>query len=170
MDRPDKTRYYLDIALSVAKRSPCKRRKYGAIIVVGDAIVSTGYNGPARGSTNCEIGCIKDLLNLPHLQAYEFCPAVHAEENAIINAARNGAAVKGGVLYISGYDVKTGEIVKAEPCERCKRAIINAGIEKIVIKTSDSYEEIKVKELVEDDKRRYEELFEESLKSLKKGN
>ena len=84
MERISKDKYYLEIAKSVALRSPCLRRKYGAIIVKEDAIVSTGYNGPARGSTNCiEVGCIKELLNLPHYSGYDYCPAVHAEENCV---------------------------------------------------------------------------------------
>ena len=82
--RPSKDEYYLEIAKVVAKRSPCLRRHYGAIIIKDDAIVSTGYNGPARGSINCfEVGCIKDLLNLPHYAGYDYCPAVHAEENCV---------------------------------------------------------------------------------------
>ena len=82
--RPSKDEYYLEIAKVVAKRSPCLRRHYGAIIIKDDAIVSTGYNGPARGSVNCfEIGCVKDLLNLPHYAGYDYCPAVHAEENCV---------------------------------------------------------------------------------------
>lgn len=82
--RPSKDEYYLKIAEEVAKRSPCIRRQYGAIIVKEDTIVSTGYNGPVRGGLNCfEVGCIKDEMNLPHGRAYELCPAVHAEENCV---------------------------------------------------------------------------------------
>ncbi len=131
--RISKHRYYLEIAKAVGLRSPCLRRKFGAIIVVNDAIVSTGYNGPARGVINCdEVGCLKDKLKVPRYVGYEFCPAVHAEENAIINAARNGARVFGGVLYIVGVDAKTGKITESVPCKRCRRAIINAGITKVV--------------------------------------
>ena len=136
--RVSKEEYYLGIAKAVAIRSPCLRRKYGAIIVVNDAIVSTGYNGPARGSTNCEeIGCIKNILNLPHYSGYDYCPAVHAEENAIINAARNGSSVIGGILYLYGIDSETGKPVAGMPCHRCKRVLINAGIKKVVT-TDDS--------------------------------
>jgi len=90
MGRISKVEYYLEIAKVVSLRSPCLRRKFGAIIVVNDAIVSTGYNGPARGVNNCELGCLKDKVDAPHYGGYEWCPAVHAEENAIVNAARNG--------------------------------------------------------------------------------
>lgn len=132
--RIDKDRYYLEIAKAVALRSPCTRANYGAIVVVNDAIVSTGYNGPVRGGVNCyEVGgCIKDVLNLPHGSSYDLCPAVHAEENCIINAARNGSQVLGGTLYLYGINPKNGETLDALPCERCKRAIINSGIKKVV--------------------------------------
>ncbi len=90
MDRPGKTKYFLDIALSVAARSTCLRRKFGAVIVKGDNIVGTGYNGNARGVINCyEVGCIKDMMDLPANKAYDLCPAVHAEENAIINSSQS---------------------------------------------------------------------------------
>ena len=132
--RIEKDLYYLEIAKAVSMRSPCTRAHYGAIVVVKDAIVSTGYNGPVRGGVNCyEVGgCIKDILNLPHGTAYDLCPAVHAEENCIINAARNGASVYGGTLYLYGIDPKTGEVLDAKPCERCRRAIINSGISLVV--------------------------------------
>ena len=131
MERPSKTMYYLGIAKAVAARSPCLRRKFGAIIVVDDAIVSTGYNGPARGVNNCELGCLKDVKKAPHYSGYEWCPAVHAEENAVINAARNGAMVKGGIMYVVGVK-PSGELTESVPCRRCKRVLINAGIVKVV--------------------------------------
>ncbi len=136
--RIDKDRYYLEIAKAVALRSPCTRANYGAIVVVNDAIVSTGYNGPVRGGVNCyEVGgCIKDVLELPHGTAYDLCPAVHAEENCVINAARNGASVLGGTLYLYGVNPKNGEVLDAIPCERCRRAIINSGIKKVVALSS----------------------------------
>jgi len=155
--RISKEEYYLNIAKAVALRSPCLRRKYGTIIVVNDAIVSTGYNGPARGSTNCEeVGCIKDILNLPHYSGYDYCPAVHAEENAVINAARNGSSVLGGTLYLYGIDVKTNKPVAGMPCPRCKRVLINAGIKEVI--TIDENGEIKKYEIVDwikEDKENY---------------
>ena len=131
--RPEKDIYYLNIARAVAQRSPCIRRKFGAIIVKNDSIVSTGYNGPARGSVNCdEVGCLKDILNLPHYSGYDFCPAVHAEENALLNAARHGSSVLGAILYLYG-ESPDGEVVEeGKPCDRCKRALINAGIDEVV--------------------------------------
>ncbi|MFH7880695.1 MAG: dCMP deaminase family protein [Candidatus Aenigmatarchaeota archaeon] len=161
VSRPSKDEYYLEIAKAVSKRSTCLRRKYGSVVVVNDCIVSTGYNGTARGVINClEVGCIKDILNLPHGTGYDYCPAVHAEENAIVNAARNGNKVAGGTLYIYGEDAKTGEVVEALPCNRCKRILINAGIEKVVIKTKDGYRIIETKEWVKEDSENYVKMIE----------
>lgn len=135
--RPPKELYYLSIARAVAARSTCTRAKYGAVIVKNDVIVATGYNGAPRGTVNCdEVGCIKDVLRLPHMVGFEVCPAVHAEENAITNAARSGSSVLGGTLYLYGFDPKTGRAFPPErmvPCVRCRRLIINAGVERVVV-------------------------------------
>ena len=131
MDRPDKTMYFLNIALAVAARSTCLRRKFGAVIAKGNTIVGTGYNGTAKGVVNCiEAGCIKDELNLPQERAYDLCPAVHAEENAIINS--NRADRIGATLYLAGVNAD-GNYTKAVPCQRCRRKIINSEIEEVVI-------------------------------------
>ncbi len=130
--RPEKEDYYLQIAKSVGMRSPCTRRKFGAIIVVNDTIVSTGYNGPARGVVNCEeIGCLKDEMDEKQYESYKYCTAVHAEENAIINAARSGSRVMGGVLYVIAT-YPDGSIGESRPCDRCSRAVINSGILKVI--------------------------------------
>jgi len=154
--RISKDKYYLEIAKVVALRSPCLRRKYGAVIVKEDVILSTGYNGSARGVINClEVGCIKDILSLPHGKAYNECIAVHAEENAILNAARSGSCVFSSTLYLAGFDGNQ-KIVSAIPCQRCKRAIINAGISKVVIlKDTGEIEEIDVKEWIKEDTQNY---------------
>ncbi|KON30639.1 hypothetical protein AC482_03315 [miscellaneous Crenarchaeota group-15 archaeon DG-45] len=131
MDRPDKTMYFLRIALAVAARSTCLRRKFGAVIVKGNTIVGTGYNGTAKGVVNCyEVGCIKDEMGLPQDRAYDLCPAVHAEENAIINSSRTDRI--GATLYIAGLDAD-GNYTVAVPCLRCRRKIINSEIEEVVI-------------------------------------
>jgi len=165
--RISKEEYYLEIAKAVALRSPCLRRKYGAIIVKNDAIVSTGYNGPARGSTNCEeVGCIKEILNLPHYSGYDYCPAVHAEENAVINAARNGNSVIDGTLYLYGIDVKTNKPVAGMPCPRCKRVLINAGIKEVVtIDESGNITKYDVRNWIEEDKDNYLKIVEMSKKN-----
>jgi dCMP deaminase len=165
--RISKEEYYLGIAKAVALRSPCLRRKYGAIIVKNDTIVSTGYNGPARGSTNCEeVGCIKEILNLPHYSGYDYCPAVHAEENAVINATRNGNSVIDGTLYLYGIDVKTNKPVAGMPCPRCKRVLINAGIKEVVtIDESGNITKYDVKSWIEEDKNRYLDVIEKVKKN-----
>ena len=136
--RMSKDEYYLGIAEAVSKRSTCLRRRFGAIIVKDDAIVSTGYNGPARGVINCNaVGCLKNEVDIPEYKGYDYCTAVHAEENCIINAARHGASVLEGTLYIQGDYPETGELTESNPCDRCKRALINAGIKTVVIKKAD---------------------------------
>jgi dCMP deaminase len=164
--RPPKDEYYLEIAKAVAQRSPCLRRKYGAIIVKNDTLVSTGYNGPARGVVNClDVGCIKALKNLPHGMAYEDCPAVHAEENAIVNAARNGSNVFGGTLYIVGID-EEGKLVEAIPCPRCKRILINAGIEKVIFRKEDGgIKYINTQDWVSEDTKTYLEKLEKAKRT-----
>ena len=133
MNRPSKTKYYLDIAAVVSARSTCVRRQYGAVIVKNDTIVSTGYNGGARGVFNCcdAKECYRELHNIPHGQQYEKCMAVHAEANAIIAARREDMI--GAVLYLAGFE--NGERMEnPAPCEMCARLIVNAGISKVVTK------------------------------------
>ena len=133
MDRKDKENYYLDIAETVLVRSTCLRRKYGAIIVLNDEIIATGYNGAPRGRKNCldRAVCMRDELNIPSGERYELCRSVHAEANAIISASRRD--MMGTTLYLSGIDAKTDELLEDTiPCSMCRRLIINAGIEKTV--------------------------------------
>ena len=135
MKRVDKINYYLDIAQTVAARGTCLRRNFGAIIVKNDEIISTGYVGAPRGRQNCcDLGyCTREKLNVPRGERYELCRSVHAEANAIISAARS--EMIGSTLYLVGKDAKTGEIVhNANSCSMCKRMIINAGIETVVIR------------------------------------
>ena len=135
--RQDKANYYLDIAQTVAQRATCLRRKYGAIIVKNDEIIATGYNGTARGASNCaDVGiCRRQQLNVPSGERYELCRSVHAEMNAIISATRRD--MLGATLYLAGVDGTTGEIVEeAEPCMLCKRVILNSGIRYIVCRTT----------------------------------
>jgi len=143
MKRISKDEYYLQIAKAVAQRSIClhMRRGYGAIIVINDTIVSTGYAGPARGVANCnEVGeCIRNLMNQPKYASYDLCPSVHAEENAIVNAARHGSRVFGGIMYLFGLN-KDGKISPGLPCSRCRRVLINSGIKEVV--TMDENEKI----------------------------
>lgn len=138
--RKSKDSYYCNIAVAVAERSTCLRRKYGAVIVKDDVIVSTGYNGAPRGRANCcDIGtCKRASENIPHGERYELCRSVHAEQNAIIAAGYE--KTNGATLYLAGIDVSEvhgafGEekfVEDPDCCMMCKRVIINAGIKKVV--------------------------------------
>ena len=139
--RRDKENYYLDIADSVSERSTCLRRRYGAIIVSNDEIISTGYNGAPRGRKNCsDLGrCTREELKIPSGQRYELCRSVHAEANAIISASRR--SMIGGVLYLSGRDGHTDQLLRDTTCcSMCRRMIINAGIKKVVARIGDQGE------------------------------
>ncbi len=153
MRRIDKENYYLDIAETVLERSTCLRRRYGAIIVKNDEIVSTGYNGAPRGRKNCiDLGyCAREALNIPAGQRYELCRSVHAEMNAIISAARRDTL--GATLYLSGREAATGELLHdATSCSMCRRLIINAGIRRVVIRnTEGEYSVVDVEDWVRED-------------------
>lgn len=153
MSRIDKINYYLDIAETVLERGTCLRRNFGAIIVNKDEIVSTGYVGAPRGRANCvDLGyCTREKLNIPKGQRYELCRSVHAEQNAIISASR--ADMIGATIYLACHDAKTGELYgDVEPCSMCKRAIINAGIEKVIVRvTKTEYKIFNVIDWVEND-------------------
>jgi len=139
MDRISKENYYLDIACTVATRATCLRKKYGAIIVKNDIIISTGYNGAPRGRKNCTdvCFCMRDKLNIPRGERYEMCRSVHAEANAIIAASRE--QMIGSTLYLAGMDSKTGELVADTcSCQMCKRMVINAGIDKVIVRNTPS--------------------------------
>ena len=124
----DLDKYYLSIAAAVAARSSCLKKHYGAVIVKNNEVLSSGYNGPPRGEDHCtyctKVGEDKDIGE------YSTCPAVHAEQNAIISAARRDMI--GSTLYLAGYRPTSGEIVTAEPCEICLRLIKNSGIDRVV--------------------------------------
>lgn len=153
MERLSKENYYLDIAQAVASRGTCLRKKYGAIIVKNDSILSTGYNGAPRGRKNCcDLGfCQRDALNIPRGERYELCRSVHAEANAIISASRED--MMGATLYLVGLDSKTDELVPGiNSCMMCKRMVINAGISKVIVRdTATEYSEINVSDWIEND-------------------
>ena len=153
MDRVSKHNYYLDIAQTVAERSTCLRKKYGAIIVKDDAIIATGYNGAPRGRKNCNDlnFCMREKLQIPRGERYELCRSVHAEANAIISAPRD--QMLGATLYQTCVSPEDGSIVgNICSCMMCKRMIINAGIEKVIIRDSkEDYRVIPVSDWVEND-------------------
>ena len=153
MSRISKENYYLDIAETVLERATCLRRVYGAIIVKNDEIISTGYNGAPRGRANCvDMGyCSREVLQIPRGERYELCRAIHAEANAIISASRRDMV--GGTIYLVGRDARTGELLSdATSCMMCRRMVINAGLEKIVIRrTETEFEVVDVQDWVEED-------------------
>jgi dCMP deaminase len=120
--RKDWDTYFMEIANVVAGRSTCLRRKVGALIVKDKRIISTGYNGAPTGLAHCkETGCIREKMNVPSGQRHELCRGLHAEQNAIIQAAVYGISIKGGVIYVTH-----------QPCVVCAKMIVNAGIEKVI--------------------------------------
>ena len=151
--RTSKQNYYLDIADSVLERSTCLRRKYGAIIVRNDEIISTGYNGAPRGRANCvDMGyCSREAMKVPRGERYELCRSVHAEANAIISASRRDMV--GGTIYLVGRDARTGALLAdATSCLMCRRMVINAGLEKVVIRrTETEFETVPVADWIAED-------------------
>ena len=153
MDRRDKINYYLDIAQTVLRRGTCLRRNYGSIISKNDEIISTGYTGAPRGRKNCiDLGhCTREILQIPRGERYEKCRSVHSEMNACISAARKD--MLGADLYLVGMDMKTMKLVEnASSCSLCKRIIINSGIERVIVRDSETkYRIIEVSSWIEDD-------------------
>jgi len=137
--RISKDEYYLGIAEEVGRRSTCWRRSIGAIIIRDDQIISTGYVGaPRKTKSSLEHGfCLRDKLKIPHGQRYELCRSVHAEQNAIINAARAGVSLLGGNMYIFGSVFGKDKTIDAFPCFICKKMIINAGLNRVICSTED---------------------------------
>ena len=153
MERVSKENYYLDIAQTVAERATCIRRKFGAIIVKNDVIVSTGYNGAPRGRKNCSDlkFCMRDKLGIPRGERYEMCRSVHAEQNAIIAAPRD--QMLGATLYMVCVSPEDGSALGGtNSCMMCKRVILNAGIEWVIVRdTPTEYRRIRVSDWIEDD-------------------
>lgn len=121
--RPNWDEYFMEVAKLTATRSTCLRRKVGAVIVKDRHIIATGYNGAPRGLAHCDDrgGCLRQELGVPSGQRHELCRALHAEQNAIIQAATLGQSIEGGTIYITH-----------QPCAICSKMIINSGIERIV--------------------------------------
>ena len=153
MGRIDKENYYLDIAQTVAGRSTCLRRCYGAILVKSDEIISTGYNGAPRGRRNCvDLNyCTREALNIPSGERYELCRSVHAEANAIISAARSEAL--GATLYMACVEPESGALIPGSTsCSMCRRLVINAGLKEVVIRrTATAFDVVDVADWVAED-------------------
>ena len=124
MERHDWDEYFMRMAEVAETRSTCTRRKVGAVIVQDHRILATGYNGVPTGIQHCsQRGCLREELGVPSGQRHELCRGLHAEQNAIIQAAHLGLSIAGGTLYCTN-----------QPCVICAKMIINAGIERIVIR------------------------------------
>ena len=122
MERPDWDSYFMEIAQVVSKRSTCLRRSVGAVLVKDKQILSTGYNGTPKGLPHCEdVGCLRQQLHVPSGQNHELCRGIHAEQNAVIQAAVHGSSTDGATIYCTH-----------QPCVVCTKILINAGIKRIV--------------------------------------
>ena len=123
--RPDWDEYFMGIAKLISERSTCLRRAVGALIVKNRRILTTGYNGTPIGITHCEVaGCLREKLKVPSGERHELCRGLHAEQNAIIQAALYGVDIHGGTLYCTN-----------QPCSICAKMLINAGIKEIVMES-----------------------------------
>ena len=121
MTRPSWSEYFMSITRMVAKRSTCLRRHVGAILVKDRRILATGYNGAPAGLKHCEeVGCLRNDTSIPSGERHELCRGLHAEQNAIIQAAYHGIRIVGSTLYCTN-----------KPCVICTKMIINAGVRKI---------------------------------------
>ena len=153
MRRISKENYYLDIAETVLERATCLRRVSGAISVTNAEIIATGYNRAPRGRRNCtDLGfCSREALNVPRGERYELCRSVHAEANAIISAQRRDMV--GATIYLAGRDAQTGALLHdATSCPMCRRMIINAGIDEVVVRrTEEEYDIIPVQKWIDED-------------------
>lgn len=137
ISRPSWDEYFMSIAHLIKKRSTCLRRSVGAVLVKNRHILSTGYNGAPKGLPHCaEVGCLRQQLNVPSGERHEICRGVHAEQNAIIQAAVFGVSTKGATLYVTDF-----------PCSICAKMIINAEIKEIVYDAE--YEDPISRELLE---------------------
>lgn len=153
MKRRDKINYYLDMAEVVGERGTCLRRNRGAVIVKNDEVIATGYVGAPRGRKNCcDLKmCIRQENHIPRGERYELCRSVHAEANAIISAERS--QMIGSTLYLCSTEVDGGGYVKGDDCcSMCKRMVINAGIETVIVReTHDTYHIIDVQSWISED-------------------
>ena len=140
--RPSWDEYFMGLAKYVASRSTCLRRQVGAVIVKDKCILSTGYNGASKGATHCaEVGCIREKLKIPSGEKLDLCRAVHAEQNAIVQAAKNGVSINDATIYIT-----------VTPCFQCAKMIVNSGIKEVVVsgvypdeRTMELFDEVGVK-------------------------
>ena len=135
-DRPSWDDYFMKIATDVSSRATCIRRKVGAVIVKDKWIISTGYNGVPMGIPHCTpVTCLRNLYNVPSGERHELCRGLHAEQNAIIQAALHGVAINGAIIYVTN-----------QPCSICTKMLINSGIKKFIYR--DPYPDPLAEEMV----------------------
>ena len=150
--RPNPDEYFMQMAHLVKQRSTCPRRSVGAVIVKNKHVLSTGYNGNPKGMKHCEeIGCLREELSVPSGQRHELCTGLHAEQNAIIQAAVFGVSIDGAVIYLTNT-----------PCSVCAKMLINAGVQEIIYQ--DGYPDKLAQKILDDSKIKIRKF---SLKSTK---
>jgi len=136
MTRPSWDEYFMAITRTVAERSTCRRRRVGAVVVADKRILTTGYNGAPTGLGHClDIGCLREQQGVPSGERHELCRGLHAEQNAIIQAALSGVSIRGGTIYTTHF-----------PCVLCAKMLINAGIKRVVF--ADGYPDLLSRELL----------------------
>ena len=137
-ERPSWDQYFMDIVELVSRRSTCLRRKVGAVLVRDKRMLATGYNGPPTGIRHCaEVGCLRDKLGIPSGERHELCRGLHAEQNAIIQAALHGVSTKDSTIYCTNH-----------PCIICSKMIINSGIISVIYK--DDYNDDLAEEMLKE--------------------
>lgn len=136
MMRPSWDEYFMAITRMVAERSTCLRRRVGAVVILDKRILTTGYNGAPTGLGHClDVGCLREQQNVPSGERHELCRGLHAEQNAIIQAALSGVSIRGGTIYTTHF-----------PCVLCAKMLINAGIRRVVF--ADGYPDLLSRELL----------------------
>lgn len=136
MTRPSWDEYFMAITRTVAERSTCLRRRVGAVVILDKRILTTGYNGAPTGLAHClDIGCLREQQGVPSGERHELCRGLHAEQNAIIQAALSGVSIRGGTIYTTHF-----------PCVLCAKMLINAGIKRVVY--ADGYPDLLSRELL----------------------
>lgn len=138
VERPSWDEYFMRIAHEVARRSTCLRRQVGALLVIDKRILATGYNGAPRGITHCsEVGCLRERQGIPSGERHELCRGLHAEMNALLQAATYGIPVEGAAIYTTTH-----------PCILCVKMLINAGVKRVV--ASSDYGDPLAKEMLKE--------------------
>jgi dCMP deaminase len=139
MRRPERDEYFMEMVELVSTRTTCLHRQVGAVLVKDNHVISTGYNGAPKGLKHCsETGCIRKKMKIPSGERHELCRAVHAEQNAIVQAAYHGISTEGTTLYTTGW-----------PCTQCAKILINAGVKEIVY-IDDTYNDPLSKEILKE--------------------